>query len=49
MISTILFIYIGVQIAAPWWYYTLLALAYMYKLTVAAVKFGKKVGEHADD
>lgn len=49
MISAILFIYIGVQITAPWWYYTLLGIACLFKFLGAGVKLGKKVGEQTHD
>lgn len=46
MISTILFIYIGVQIGAPWWYYTLLGIGCLFKILNAGIRLGKKAGEH---
>ena len=46
MISVILFIYIGVQIGAPWWYYALLCAVCLLKIFKAGAKLGKKVGEN---
>lgn len=49
MISAALFIYIGVQIGAPWWYYTLIGVVFFTKMLSAGIKLGKKVGEQAND
>ncbi len=49
MISVILFIYIGIQIGAPWWYYTLLGVVSLVKIFGAGAKLGKKAGELSDD
>lgn len=49
MISTILFIYIGIYISAPWWYYALLGVFWLFKILQAGVKLGKKAGELSDD
>ena len=49
MISVILFIYIGIRLSAPWWYYALLGVVSLFKILGAGIKFGKKVGEHAND
>lgn len=48
MISIILFIYVGVQIGAPWWYYALLGFLGLVKILNAGINLGKKVGEHND-
>lgn len=47
MVSVILFIYIGVQIGAPWWYYTLLGVGFWVKAIGFGIKWGEKVGEHS--
>lgn len=45
MISVILFIYIGVHISAPWWYYALLGVVSLFKILDFGIKLGKKVRE----
>lgn len=47
MVSVFLFIYIGIQISAPWWYYTLLGLMFVVKVLGFGIKCGEKVGEHS--
>lgn len=49
MITLFLLIYTGVQISAPWWYYTLVGISFLIKVLGFGIKWGEKVGEHSDD
>ena len=49
MITAILFIYIGIHISAPWWYFVLAGAIFLAKMATFFVSVGKKVGERIDD